>query len=142
MVLAHAHPIIICTLFNTWSSLRCAPIRQNAFYLAGPPQSFTCELQCPDTYHPGTSDQCTIMWERLPTVSCDSLQFSVSLKQSDGTLVYSNFFGRSVYSAVTTTLNQNTVYTATIAAENLCGMANCTATNSTAVEGKNTAGVF
>ena len=75
-------------------------------------------------------------------MSCDSLQFSVSLRQSDGTLVYSNFFGRNAYSVVTTTLNQNTVYTATIAAENLCGMANCTATTSTAVEGKNTAGVF
>ena len=75
-------------------------------------------------------------------MSCDSLQFSVSLRQSNGTLVYSNFFGQSVSSTETTPLNQNTVYTATIAAENLCGMANCTATNSTAVKGKNIAGMF
>ena len=114
------------------------PIRQHAFYPAGPPQSFTCELQCPDTYRSGTSDRCIIMWERLPTVSCDSLQFSVSLRQSNGTLVYSDGFNQSVSSTETTPLNQNTVYTVTIAAENACGIANCTATNSTAIEGKNT----
>ena len=110
----------------------------NAYYSAGLPQSFSCELWCPDTYHPGTSDRCTIMWERLPTVSCDSLQFSVSLKQSDGTLVYSDGFGQSVSSTETTPLNQNTMYTVTIAAENACGLSTCTATNSTAIEGKNT----
>ena len=65
------------------------------------------------------------------------LQVSISLRQSDGTLVYSDVYSESVTSTETTPLNQNTVYTVTIAAENVCGTANCTATNSTAVEGKN-----
>ena len=82
------------------------------------------------------------MWERLPTVSCSSLQVSISLRQSDGTLVYSDVFSPSVTSTETTPLNQSTVYTVTITAENECGMANCTATNSTTVEGKNTVGVY
>ena len=111
----------------------------NSHYSAGPPQSFTCELQCPDTYRSGTSDQCTIMWERLPTVSCSSLQVSVSLRQPGGTLVYSDVFSPSVTSTETTSLNQNTVYTATITAENLCGSSTCSATASTAVEGKDMA---
>ena len=109
-----------------------------AYYYAGLPQSFSCELQCPDTYHPGTSDRCTIMWERLPTISCNSLHVNVSLRQSNGTLVYSDGFGQSVSSTETTPLNQNTMYTVTIAAENACGSSTCTATNSTAIEGKNT----
>ena len=79
------------------------------------------------------------MWESLPTVSCNSLQFNISLKQSNGTLVYSGGFGQSVSSTETSPLNQNTMYTVTIAAENACGIANCTATNSTAVEGKSAA---
>ena len=77
------------------------------------------------------------MWERLPTVSCSSLRFSVSLRQSDGTLVYSDLFSSSVTSTETTPLIQNTVYTVTITAENKCGSANCSASNSTAIEGKN-----
>ena len=107
-----------------------------AYYPAGPPQSFTCELQCPDTYRSGISDRCTIMWERLPTVSCNSLQFSVSLRQPDGTLVYSDVFNPSVTSTKTTPLNSNTMYTVTITAENVCGSSNCFATSSTATEGK------
>ena len=82
------------------------------------------------------------MWKRLPTVSCSSLQVSVSLRQPDGELVYSDVFSPNVTSTETAPLNQNTVYTVTIAAENLCGTANCTAKNSTAVEGKNTVGVY
>ena len=82
------------------------------------------------------------MWERLPTVSCNSLQVSILLRQSDGTLVYSDVFSPNVTSTETAPLNQNTVYTVTITAENLCGTANCTATNSTAVEGKITVGVY
>ena len=103
---------------------------------AGPPQSFTCELQCPDTYHPGTSDRCTIMWERLPTVSCSSLHVSVSLRQPDGAVVYSDVFSPSVSSTETTPLNPNTAYTVTITAENECGTSVCYTTGSTAVEGK------
>ena len=115
------------------------PIRQHVFYTAGPPQSFSCELWCPDTYQPGTSDRCTIMWERLPTVSCDSLQFSVSLRQSNGTLVYSDGFGQSVSSTETTPLNPNTAYTVTVTAENVCRASICSATGSTAMEGKDVA---
>ena len=111
----------------------------NAYYPAGPPHPFVCELQCPDTYQSGISDRCTIMWERLPTVSCSSLQVSVSLRQSDGTLIYSDVFSPSVTSTETTSLNPNTEYTVTIMAENVCGTKNCSATSSTAIERKNIA---
>ena len=84
-----------------------------------------CELQCPDTYHPGTSDRCTIMWERLPTVSCSSLHVSVSLRQPDGAVVYSDVFSPSVSSTETTPLNPNTVYTVAVTAENVCGNTTC-----------------
>ena len=77
------------------------------------------------------------MWERLFTVSCSSLRFSVSLRQSDGALVYSDVFSPNVTSTETAPLNQNTVYTVTITAENKCGIANCSASNSTAIKGKN-----
>ena len=82
------------------------------------------------------------MWERLPTVSCDSLQFSISLRQPDGTLVYSDVFSPSVTSAKTTPLNSNSTYTVTITAENVCGSSNCYATGSTAVEGKDMHGLL
>ena len=111
-------------------------------YTAGPPQSFTCGLQCPDTYHSGISDRCTIMWERLPTVSCDSLQVSISLRQPDGELVYSDVFSPSVTSTETTPLNSNTTYTVIITAKNVCGTSNCYATSSTAVEGKDMHGLL
>ena len=77
------------------------------------------------------------MWEKLPTVSCNSLQVSISLRQPDGTLVYSDVFSPSVTSTETAPLNQNTVYTVTITAEDKCGSANCSASNSTAIKGKN-----
>ena len=108
------------------------------YYSAGPPHPFDCELRCPDTYRSGISDRCTIFWERLPTVSCNSLRFSVSLRQPDGTLVYSDVLSPNVTYVETAPLNPNTVYTATIAAENACGSTNCSASNSTAVEGKDT----
>ena len=76
------------------------------------------------------------MWERLPTVSCDSLQVSISLRKHDGELVYSDVFSPSVTSTETAPLNSNTTYTVIIAAENICGTSNCYATGSTAVEGK------
>ena len=79
------------------------------------------------------------MWERLPTVSCSSLQVSASLRQSDGTLVYSDVFSPNVTSTETAPLSQNTVYTVTITAENLCGSSTCSTTTSTAVEGKDMA---
>ena len=111
----------------------------NAYYPAGPPHPFACELQCPDTYQSGISNRCTIMWERLPTVSCSSLQVSVSLRQPDGTLIYSDVFSPSVTSTETTPLNPNTEYSVTVTAWNECGSANCSAANSTAIESKNTA---
>ena len=79
------------------------------------------------------------MWESIPTVSCSSLQVSISLRQPDGTLVYSDVFSPNVTSTETTPLNPNTVYTVTITAENLCGSTDCSATTSTAVEGKDMA---
>ena len=87
-------------------------------------------------YLSGTLDRCTIFWDRLPTVSCSSLQFSVSLRQPDGTLVDSDVFSPSVSSTETTPLNPNTVYTVAVTAENVCGTSICSATGSTAVEGK------
>ena len=114
------------------------PIYIATYYPAGPPHPFDCELRCPDTYCSGISDRCTIIWERLPTDSCSSLQFSVSLRQPDGTLVYSDVLSPNVSYVETAPLNQNTVYTVTIAAENACGSTNCSASNSTAVQGKNT----
>ena len=113
--------------------------RENSYFPAGPPQFFTCELRCPDMYRSGISDSCTIQWERRPTVSCDSLQVSVSLRQPDGTLVYSDVFSPSVTSTETAPLNPNTEYTVTIKAENVCGTKNCSATSSTAIERKNIA---
>ena len=82
------------------------------------------------------------MWEKLPTVSCNPLQVSISLRQPDGTLAYSDVFSPSVTSTETAPLNQNTVYTVTIAAENVCGSTNCYATSSTAVEGKDMHGLL
>jgi len=73
-----------------------------------------------------------------PTVSCSSLQVSISLRQPDGTLVYSSMLSPNVTDVETAPLNPNTVYTATIAAKNACGSTNCSASNSTAVEGKDT----
>ena len=93
-------------------------------------------------YRSGISDRCTIRWERLPTVSCNSLQVSVSLRQSDGTPVYSDVFSPSVTSTETTPLNSNTTYTVIITAENVCGSTNCYATGSTAVEGKDMHGLL
>ena len=109
------------------------------YYSAGPPHPFDCELRCPDMYHSGISDRCTIFWERFPTVSCKSLRFSVSLRQPDGTLVYSDVLSPNVTYVETAPLNPNTVYRVTIAAaENACGSTNCSASNSTAMEGKDT----
>ena len=106
---------------------------QSVYYFAGPPQFSTCEFRCP-------SDRCTIIWERPPTVSCNLLQFNVSVTGPDGTLAYSGSFGQDITSTQTTPLNPNTTYTATITAENECGTTACSATNSTAErDGKNTA---
>ena len=111
-----------------------AQVNYYDFYPAGPPQFFTCEFQCPDVYLSGTTDRCTIIWERLPTVSCSLLQFNVSVTGPDGTPAYSGIFGQSTTSTETAPLNPNTTYTVTITAENVCGTTTCSATNSTAAE--------
>ena len=82
------------------------------------------------------------MWERLPTVSCDSLQVSISLRKPDGELVYSDVFSPNVTSTETAPLNSNTTYTVIITAENVCGTSSCYATSSTAVEGKDMHGLL
>ena len=89
-------------------------------FTAGTPQNFSCQCQCPDAYH---SNRCTIMWDRLRTVSCGSLQFTVSLTLPNGTSVYSENFDPSI--TQTTPPDQGGVYTATITAENVCGNATC-----------------
>ena len=106
-------------------------------FTAGPPQNFSCQCQCPDMYRSGISDQCTLMWERLPTVSCNSMHVNVSLTLPDGTPVYSGSYGQSITSTQTTRLNTNTVYTATITG--VCG-ATCFVNCSTVpIDGKNEA---
>ena len=89
---------------------------------AGSPQKFSCQCQCPDAYH---SDRCNITWDRLHNVSCNPLQINVSLTLSNGTPVYSkNFESHNIF-AQTTPLDLRAVYTATITAENECGITNC-----------------
>jgi len=68
------------------------------------------------------------MWEKLPTVSCSSLQVNVSVTLPDGTLVYSGSFDQSITSTQTTPLNIHTVYTAAISG--VCG-ATCSVNCST-----------
>lgn len=97
------------------------------YYLIGPPQSFSCQCWC-------LPDQCTVMWERIPTVSCSSLQFNVSVKGADGTPAYSHSFNQSITCAQTTPLNTSTLYTATITAENVCDSTTCCANCSTVKE--------
>ena len=99
---------------------------------AGSPPEFSCHCQCPDVVH---SDRCTITWDRLHTVSCSSLQFSVSLTQPNGTSVYSKNVDSDNIFAQTTPLDLNAMYTATITAENECGNKTCSAECS---PGKNT----
>ena len=101
-------------------------------FTAGSPPNFTCQCWCPDVYH---SDRCTITWDRLRTVSCSSLQFSVSLTLPNGTSVYNESFGPSI--TQTTPLDLGVMYTATITAENDCGNATCSTECS---PGKNTVG--
>ena len=82
-------------------------------------------------------NQCTLMWETSPTVHCSSLQFfNVTLTRPDGTLFYSDSFGSSITSTQTIPLDPNTVYTATVTAENVCGNTTCLAS---CPPGKNTA---
>ena len=81
------------------------------------------------------SDQCNITWDTLSTVSCSSLQFSVSLTLSDGTSVYNESFDQSITQA--TPPDRGTMYTATVTAENDCGSATCSRECS---PGKNKAG--
>ena len=95
---------------------------------AGPPQNFSCQCKCPYFYRHGISGKCTLMWEKLPTVSCSSLQVNVSVTLPDGTLVYSGIFDQSITSIQTTSLNMNTVYTAAITG--VCG-ATCSVNCST-----------
>jgi len=99
---------------------------------AGSPPEFSCHCQCPDVVH---SDRCTITWDRLHTVSCSSLQFSVLLTQPNGTSVYSKNVDSDNIFAQTTPLDLNAMYTATITAENECGNKTCSAECS---PGKNT----
>ena len=100
------------------SMIRCYVI----YSIAGFPQNFSCRCQCPDAYH---SDRCTITWDRLGTVFCNSLQFSVFLTLPNGTAVYNENFGPSI--TQTTPLDLGAVYTATITAENECGITTCSA---------------
>ena len=93
-------------------------------FTAGSPPDFSCQCQCPDAYH---SDRCNITWDRLRTVSCNSLQFSVSLTLSNGTPVYSENFESDNIFAQTTPLDLGAAYTATITAENECGVTTCPA---------------
>ena len=69
------------------------------------------------------SDRCTITWDTLDTVSCSSLQFTVSLTLPNGSSVYNESFGPSI--TQTTPPDQGGVYTATITAENVCGNTTC-----------------
>ena len=89
-------------------------------FTAGTPPNFTCQCWCPDVTQ---SDWCTITWDRLHTVSCSSLQFSVSLTLPNGTSVYNEIFDPSI--TQTTLLDLGAVYTATITAENVCGDTTC-----------------
>ena len=93
-------------------------------YSTGPPPNFSCRCQCPDVYH---SDRCTISWDRVRTVSCNPLQFSVSLTLSNGTSVYRKHFKSVNIIAQTTPPDLHAAYTATITAENECGITNCSA---------------
>ena len=89
-------------------------------FTAGTPPKFTCQCWCPDVTQ---SDRCTITWDTLHTVSCSSLQFSVSLTLPDGTSVYNESFDQSI--TQTTLLDLGAVYTATVTAENVCGDTTC-----------------
>ena len=95
----------------------------NVMYSTGSPPNFSCQCHCPDAYH---SDRCTITWDRLHNVSCNSLQISVSLT-SNGTPVYGNNFESHNIFAQTTPLDLRAVHTATITAENECGITDCSA---------------
>ena len=97
-------------------------------FTSGPPQNFSCQCKCPYLYRHGISVNCTLMWEKLPTVSCSSLQVNVSVTLPDGTLVYSGSFDQSITSTQTTPLNMHTVYTAAITG--VCG-ATCSVNCST-----------
>ena len=108
--------------------------------IAGPPHKFSCRCQCPDVHRSGSSDQCTIMWKRPPTVSCSSVQFNVLLTLPDGTPFYSDGFGQGTSTTRTIPLNPNTVYRAAITAENVCGDTTCFTNCSTVtIDGKNAA---
>ena len=104
-------------------------------FTAGAPQNFSCQCQCPYKYRSGTSDQCTLMWERIPTVSCSSLTVEVSVTLPDETPVYSGSFDSSIDSTQTTSLKTNTVYTATIA--DVCGTTCSVNCSTVPIDGKN-----
>ena len=89
-------------------------------FTAGTPQNFSCQCHCPDAYHSGRR---IITWDRLHTVSCSSLRFSVSLTLPNGTSVCSENFDPSITQIIPPDLSA--VYTATITAENVCGNATC-----------------
>ena len=101
-------------------------------FTAGTPPKFTCQCWCPDVTQ---SDRCTITWDTLHTVSCSSLQFSVSLTLPNGTSVYNESFGPNITQA--TPPDQGGVYRATTTAENDCGNTPCSTECS---RGKNTPG--
>ena len=89
----------------------------------------------------GTSDQCNITWDRLRTVSCSSLQFSVSLTLPDGTSVYNESFDQGITSTPTVPLDPDTVYSVAITAGSVCGSTTCSANCSTAsIDSKNAVG--
>ena len=75
----------------------------------------------------GTLDRCNITWDRLRTVSCSSLQFSVSLTLPDGTSVYNESFDQSITSTPTVPLDPDTVYSVAITAGSICGSTTCSA---------------
>ena len=93
------------------------------YYLIGPPQAFSCQCWC----LLDTSYQCNLIWERVPTVSCNPLQFNVSVTGADGTPVYSDRFDQSIASTQATSLNKSSVYRATVTAKNACGSITCSA---------------
>ena len=100
------------------------------YYLIGPPQAFSCQCWC----LLGTSDQCNLIWERVPTVSCNPLQFNVSVTGADDTPVYSGSFDQSITSTQATSLSKSSVYRATVTAKNACGITTCSANCSSSRE--------
>ena len=90
----------------------------------GQPQSFSCQCRCTDVHHSG---RCTVMWDKLPSVSCNPMRINVSLMLQNGTAVYSDNFGLNITSTQTTPMNLDTVYTAAVIAQNECGSVTCSA---------------